>query len=507
MKGRAGRAIGAALVPVALSLALYTSALDQSPPYLMHDELQFALQARSIAETGRDLSGRRLPVYFTEPEFPAGRDPVIIYTTAAMLQVVPFTDRGVKLPTALIGVLNVALMVVAGRWLFGNYWFGALAALLLALTPIHFIRSRMVLSPIYSVPFILGWLIALAHYVRSGSRKSLIASAALITASVYSYLACTVMAPIYFAIAMVFAVRREGRSVIAPMIATAAIVLLPLVVWSVTHPERYNQLIEAYQLYGSTGPSAMVPVIPDAPTGPRLWLGLIWQAFSPDFLFVSGDSSMVNSTRQAGLFPLAFAILIPVGIWSAFRSVDPLWRVVMIGLATAPLASVVSGSLQMNRLMFLIPFGVLAASAGAVTMLRRGGVARLAATALLIGVAIQFASFHRHYIAEYPTQAAAWFGGNVREAMQTAANGTGTVYLSARIPFAQRYWSFYAPADRRGSAEYFNDSVPVGAAGSRAVCANTDAGCAAALQRNGWQTIASIREPSGEEAFQVLERQ
>ena len=40
--------------------------------------------------------------------------------------------------------------------------------MLLALTPIHYIRSRLVLSPIYSVPFILGWLIALAVIVCLG---------------------------------------------------------------------------------------------------------------------------------------------------------------------------------------------------------------------------------------------------------------------------------------------------------------------------------------------------
>ena len=154
-------AIGAAALVLIVSAAIYTTALDQSPPYLMHDELQFSLQARSIAATGRDLAGRLLPVYFTEPEFPAGRDPVIIYYTAGWLRVLPFSQADVKLPTAILGVVNVALMFVAGWLLFGSPWGGVLAAVLLAFTPIHFIRARMVLSPFYSVPFVLGWLIAL----------------------------------------------------------------------------------------------------------------------------------------------------------------------------------------------------------------------------------------------------------------------------------------------------------------------------------------------------------
>jgi len=515
---RAGWAIGVALVLLALVAALYTSGLTASPPYLMHDELQFSLQARSIAETGRDLSGRRLPLFFTEPEFPAGRDPVAIYVTAGMLKFLPFSDYGVKLPTALIGVLNVALMAIAGRVVFGSAWLGLLAAALLALTPIHFIRSRLVLSPIYSLPFVLGWLIALAVYLRTGSRRWLVTSVALVTASVYTYLACTVMAPIYAALTLTLAYRRDGRSVLGPAIAVAAIVLTPLLIWSIAHPERYGQLIEAYQLYGSTAPSPMVPLNPDGPTGPRLWIGLIWQVFSPDFLFISGDSSLVNSTRQAGLFPLAFAVLIPVGVWAAMRppslvgfgvagTANVLERVVIVGLATAPLASVVSGSIQMNRLMFLIPFAVLAAVVGVVTLLGQGTLMRAVAIALLISVPIQFASFHRQYLAGYPAQAAPWFGGNVRDAVKSAAEGNGPVFLSTRIPFAQRYWSFYAPDPRRSHVQYFTDTLPAAPPGSRAVCAASDSACGALPMQSGWRLIASISEPSGDESFKVFERQ
>ena len=116
----------------------------------MHDELQFSLQARSIAATGHDLAGRWLPVFFTEPEFPAGRDPAIVYYTAAWLRVLPFSQANVKLPTAILGVIDVGLMFVAGWLIFGSAWGGVLAAILLAFTPIHFIRARMVLTVVFS---------------------------------------------------------------------------------------------------------------------------------------------------------------------------------------------------------------------------------------------------------------------------------------------------------------------------------------------------------------------
>src|SRR5687768_7059243 len=94
---------------IVTGLLLYATRLDEVPPYVMHDEAQGALQAHAIATTGRDLSGRLLPLYFTEPEFPPGRDPLLIYVTALGLKVLPFSEAAARTPTALIAVLNVVL--------------------------------------------------------------------------------------------------------------------------------------------------------------------------------------------------------------------------------------------------------------------------------------------------------------------------------------------------------------------------------------------------------------
>lgn len=496
-------AIGAAALVLLVSAAIYTSALDHSPPYLMHDELQFSLQARSIAASGRDLSGRLLPIFFTEPEFPAGRDPAIIYYTAGWLRVLPFSQANVKLPTAVLGVINIALAFVAGWLLFESPWGGVTAALLLALTPIHFIRARLVLSPFYAVPFVLGWLIGLTWYVRSGSRRALIGSAACATLSVYTYLACTVMAPVYVLMTLAAAVAREGRRVVLPIIVTVTMLLLPLVIWSLTHPERYGQLIEAYRLYGSGTSSTPVPVLaPGTPTGPRVWLRLVWQFLNPDFLFLSGDSSLINSTRGAGLFPIAFVLLIPLGAWAAIKSRDAMGRVVVIGLLTAPLASVLSGAIEMNRIMFVIPFAALVSAYAVVWLAGRGIRGALAAAGVLSMVVIQFAGFHSQYLTSYPAAAAVWFGGNVRDAVIELDKGTGTAYLTTRTPFANRYWSFYARSDRpmRVVAALPSDAER----GSRAACTVDDAACGSAA---GWRQVTSVSEPSGKVSFLILEKQ
>src|SRR5215204_5094166 len=101
-----------ALIVGLAAASVYATRLSYAPIYLTHDEVNFSLQAISIAQTGRDLNGRWFPVYFSEPEFTAGRDPMMIYVTALALTVVPLSDAVVRLPTALVGVLIVVLLLV-----------------------------------------------------------------------------------------------------------------------------------------------------------------------------------------------------------------------------------------------------------------------------------------------------------------------------------------------------------------------------------------------------------
>ena len=124
-----GRVMVVAALLVALAAAaVYATRLSHAPIYLTHDEVNFSLQSVAIAQTGRDLDCRLLPVYFAEPEFTAGRDPMMIYVTALGLTVLPLSDAAVRLPTALVGVLIVVLFLVLDARLSPRAWSPIVAA-------------------------------------------------------------------------------------------------------------------------------------------------------------------------------------------------------------------------------------------------------------------------------------------------------------------------------------------------------------------------------------------
>jgi 4-amino-4-deoxy-L-arabinose transferase-like glycosyltransferase len=499
-------------------LLLYGTRLGESPIYLMHDESKFALQAQAIASTGHDLTGHFMPVYFTEAEFPAGRDPIIVYATALGLKLLPLSEWSVRLPTAIVGVVDVVLMFLLTRTLFGGDWIAVCAALLLALTPGHFMRSRLVLSPVFALPFVLAWLWSLADFSERGGRRQLITACAWLGVGMYSYLACMVMMPVYLALTVWLVARRRAWPFLPAAALGFTVPLVPMAAWYATHAERYSQIVDAYRLFnaGQRGTEALPSL--GLMDSIKLRLDLCWSFFSPEFLFLSGHPSLIDSTRTAGVFSIALAVFIPVGAYVLARGRHgAIGLVMLIGLLVAPLATVISGHLEMNRVLFVMPFGVLVAVYGFDAMRSASTpVWRWTAMALLATVPLQFAVFYRDYMNDYRTRSSTYFGGNIRDAISTVlarqGPGGGTVYLSRRIPFAERYWRFYALA--YGSAELVERAEvvdPTGLdaertpSGSDLLCAASDASCRALTTAGRWVSVYTSTEPDGTAAFAVYE--
>jgi 4-amino-4-deoxy-L-arabinose transferase-like glycosyltransferase len=478
---------------------LYASRLGDVPAYLLSDEATGAVQAHAIATTGRDLSGRLLPLYFTQPEFPPGRDPLVIYLTALVLKVAPFSEAGVRATVVLIAVVNVALMFLVAQRLFQSTAMGVVAALLLLLTPVHFMRGRLLLSPITTIPFILAWLWALWRFTVQPTSARLAAAALVLGFSTYSYLAAVVMMPIYLLITLAIGFRRLGMRPVVQAGAAFIITLLPMVAWYLTHPERNAEIVSAYQLDGS-------PV--------ARWIRLYWAFFDPAFLFISGDSSLTNSTREAGYFPMAFAVLIPIGLYSLVRSMQPVSLAIAGGLVTAPLVTVISGALEMNRVMFGLPFGVLAAAYGAHWLLQNTRrVGKAAAIILLASVPWQFVAFHSGYMGPYRLASAQWFAGSAREGvralMRNATGTTGPLYISSEIEWVSYTWRFYAIADARehmiGRVEYTSTPPPAAPPGALLLLRSGSAHARAARQA-GWDEVEVVSSIDGARLFDVLRR-
>src|SRR5262249_29209858 len=148
--------------------------------------------------TAHDLSGRRLPMYIEYPARfgrPTWDQPLLIYAIAATLKVLPFSEATIRLPMAIVGILDVLLMYGIARLLFEPRFLALLAAALLAVTPAHFMHSRTAIDFQLSVPFVLGWLFALLLYLRGTQPRFLFLAACVLGAGVYGYVAAYLVTP------------------------------------------------------------------------------------------------------------------------------------------------------------------------------------------------------------------------------------------------------------------------------------------------------------------------
>ena len=507
------------LVPV---VWMYGRGLGDAPVYLHHDEVLVALNAHAIAETGRDPTGARLPLYFRNVDGVL-QTPISIYCTALVFKLFPVSEVSIRLPSVIVGLLTVVLMYLLARALFHSHTLAVIAATLLALTPALFIHSRLGFDHHYPALFVTGWLLGLVTFLERPRLRSLFLATLTLGVGVYSYLASLAMMPIYFCLTCAQLLERHRRSARVWIAAFAgfALPLTLLAVWMATHPAQYNQSVGTYKLYDSSklnplqGLHEMLSY-----TSLTERSSVYYTAFDPSFLLFGGDSSMVHSTRRAGVF------LFPVGAFLALGLYRILTRrrswfelLLVVGLLLSPLAAaIVAEPYRISRQMVMIPFAILIATCGVEWGLRGHRVWRVATMALLATAPIQFALFDRDYMTDYRVRSAGWFEGNIRGAVDAVIarepNGSPRpVYFGNDIAWSESYWQLYAVKHRRPDlmkqVRFFNPKAVDAAtfpAGSFVISRYVEPLHAAFERTAGLRTLALLPEPNGSILFAALEK-
>lgn len=464
------------------TLVLYGWRLDYSPIHLHYDEIFFGLQAHSIQTTGHDLNGLRMPVYFQLENTMNWYQPIAVYWTALVLTVVPLSDAAIRWPAVLVGAINVVLTFFLARALFKRTAWAIVAAVLLMLTPAHFIHSRVAMDYVYPLPFLIGWAWCMVRYLDRPSTRDIAIAGTCLGIGFFSYIAGTALAPMYvfFTLAVLWGVNDFKRIPIAigafawPLVAAGLFVAL--------YPDVVPHLMGKYGLAGG-GPATAASMDPlqrlrEAFTSNAVsdWLNRYWSFHSPGYLFVTGGSNLTNSTRVAGVLLPPIALLLLVGVIRAAASRDLRGALLLFGFFTAAIpAAMLPDEFAVDREMAKVPFAILLATSGAewlwtlgikpIGLLTRVAAALLAAVAigyggltlasrgslststpllivvavmvLVLGMAIDrrrnwspivvvslllvpvlFVPFRADYFDGYRLRASGWFGGNIRGAIE-----------------------------------------------------------------------------------------
>jgi len=355
--------------------ALYLPGLENAPLYLIRDEVFFGLTAQSIARTFHDPYGVFLPLYFETPFIKHGNPmwfhPILMYAIAGALKVLAFSERTIRLPMVVAGIVNVLLIHRAGRLLFGRELFAVTAAVLLALTPTHFMFSRVAMDYQVPVPFVLGWLVAVLTYLRRNDPRFLFVAGLLLGFGLYSYVAATAIMPMYGLLTcVVMFVRRERARGYGMLAAGFLLPALLAAIFLVRHPTMVRDIVGRYQpdeIAEPTSTSGTMKAL-IAPTRIVEAATLYASFWNPRFLFVDGPLRSAETTWLVGVFLMPIAGLLLVGLVRLVRQLnEPNAILVLGGALSAPIPASFAGQPEaIRRALEIVPFAVLIAVFGLV---------------------------------------------------------------------------------------------------------------------------------------------
>jgi 4-amino-4-deoxy-L-arabinose transferase-like glycosyltransferase len=514
------RQLLAALGLAVATFLLYFHRLDGVPPYLAHDEVIYSLNAYTIATTGHDVNGRLLPLLF---QVTAGywATPVSIYTTALFLKILPLTETVVRTPNVIIGAVDVALVYLLTLRISRSQGQALVAAVLLALTPAHMIHSRMAGDLIYPVPFLLASLLGLVAYFEDRDYRVLLLATTIMGVGCYTYLGAAALMPLYFLVICWIIVAFDARPVRTLLVATAGFVLplILLVPWLMQHPEQFGNQVQSYGLYDSArlNPLAGLLELLSYPSLTKRAV-LYYQFFNPSFLFLGGDSSLMNSTRAAGVLLTPLAVFLPIGInYVVNRGRTPGYLLVLAGFVLAPVAALLVLEVKVRALV-LLPLVAMIGACGAYVMFRaKRKVWSVVAIALLAAAPYEFVPFYRDYMTRYRLRSAFWFESNRRGALEEVIardhpRPIPQIYISRTPRWIDWYWKWYLA--KAGRPELFARTIfnvpgeldPATMPAHSVVLGEVEEVEAAPVFRTGAQRVAQIPEVDGTVSFIVFER-
>jgi hypothetical protein len=382
----------AAAICIAVACALYLWRLHDTPIAIGGDEAFFANHGLAIATTGADLNGRRAPLLIQlDPDIDPGLwyQSMLAYLEALAFTLLPFGEWSARLPVALLAVVNIALTwIVAARYT-RQPAAGPVAAMVLALSPIHFFLSRQALDYVCPILFVLLWLGALSRLDRHPRPSMAWLCGVILGAGVFSYVSSWLMMPVYLLCTIGICVTKPRCvRLAAAAIAGFAVPVAALVWWLMAHPDAFNSLVARY-----AGQSTQLPGL-NINGYYRVvdFVTAYWTSWSPAQLFLLGSPNPIIGVRSAGVFVAPVAILFAAGL-VAIATPRARHAVLIAGLLTAPLGPVLYGTPgAIQRQLVLLPFVAIVSGSGAACLWsRRAAFARHVTTACVIACPAVFA--------------------------------------------------------------------------------------------------------------------
>lgn len=328
--------------------------IDKVPVSLYWDEVSQGYNAYSISETLRDEYGNFLPLLFRA--FDDYKMPLNIYLTSLSVKIMGLNEFAVRFPSALFGTLTVLVtfflinqLLKRSGWLMGQKYkdtISLISAFFLAISPWHIQFSRAGFEANISLFFI-----ALGVYLffkGLGKYRYYLFSLISFAVACHGYRSIYVFLPILLLGLFIIwrkELVRKGLFRIGLGLLLFVILIAPLLNLLMRDgTSRFQQTSISIKV----NEVALSNFQKGTKTNRKILYAKIFlqnyiSQFTPQFLFISGDSNGRHSPRGMGLLYLWELPFLLVGLYIVFRYFSfPVKAILFIWLLAAPLPAALS---------------------------------------------------------------------------------------------------------------------------------------------------------------------
>lgn len=428
--------------------------LDKIPVSLFGDEVDIGYHAYSLLKTGRDYTGNFLPLHFES--LADYKSSLYAYSIIPAVAIFGISPLGVRLPSAVFGVLSVYLFYLIINLVFKNKCLGLLSAFLLATLPWHLQFSRGGFEVILMLTLLLAGLYFFLKSLNDG--KYLIFSAVFFALAPIAYHSGKVLMPLtVFVIILIYFKQfiKISKNKLMISFIIFSLVTVPFA-WSTIFGRGLDRF-QSTSIFDDPNLSSEIGLQRYKDVGMRGFssegleqvtfkdrffhnkvvyfgskiLNNYLESFSFEFLFIKGDPNLRHTPPGYGEFLKVEAIFMVLGLIFLFTKISDRKTKLLFSLLTliAPLPSIITsgGGNHAIRLFSLIPTLVLFVALGVyysvLTINRKfRGIFIFALSAVFF---LSFVFYEHSYWVHYPWDSQKWWHAGYEEAIKSVVTKGG----------------------------------------------------------------------------------
>lgn len=359
----------------ALFVRLYR--VDTAPSGILVDEASFGYNAYSILKTGKDEFGMRLPLVFEA--FGDQKLPLYTYLLVPFIKIFSLSALSVRLPSVLAGALLPIVIFFLLRVYGLNRRISMLGGLITAITPWMILLSRFGYESNMGLLFFTLGLLCMLTSIRKKSITNATLAGIFFGLTLYSYVSYRFITPLIiggFAL-LTWRSSNDIAQLRNRLIISFVLIMLPLISIIFTHQSiaRFNQVsfnyssgvkmeIDENRTYCSQKFPKTICYLTSNKFlfNMRSYLYRYISSFSPQFLFMSGDTN--NISLRVDNFGLFYVWMLPfylIGVLSVIKRYlsqenEVKDFILYLGLLVTTIPSVLVGEAHILRISALFPF-------------------------------------------------------------------------------------------------------------------------------------------------------